>query len=169
MPLLSPRGVGFNSVKQLIRRFSANRETERSEVISIEDLDVPPWQRQIVWNEDEMGLLAHSIINRYPIGMIILWKKPNGIRVPIDGRQRLTAIRQFYEGNVAIPALPGVSPDLRNKKYRLFPGDQDRGFVELSMSHKELFEDYELSMVQYEDIDEEKAMDIFVMLQGARA
>jgi len=169
VPLLSPKGVGFRSVKRLIARMNANRDNERHELISVDDLDVPPWQRQIVWNDDEMGLLAHSIINNYPIGMMILWQKEDGIRVPIDGRQRLTAIRAFYDGKVAVPALPGVNPSLRNAKFRLLPGDADRGYHELTFEYRENFEDYELSLVQYENIAEELAMDIFVMLQGGKS
>lgn len=169
MPLISPRGVGFHSIKHLNNRFNANRETERSEVISIDDIDVPAWQRQIVWNNEEMGLLAFSIINNYPIGMIILWKKPDAIRVPIDGRQRLTAIRRFYEGHVAIPSLPLIPTNFHNKKYKLLEGDTERGYSELDIHHKEVFDDYELSMVQYEEINEALAMDIFVMLQGGKS
>jgi len=169
MPLLSPRGVGFRSIKHLINRLYANRETERHELISVDDIDVPEWQRQIVWTSEEMGLLVYSIIRNYPIGMIILWNKPDGIRVPIDGKQRITAIRRFYEGDLALPSLPAIPRELWNKKYTLLDGDQEKGFSQLSTAEKEVFEDFELSMVQYENIDESVAMDIFVRLQGGKS
>ena len=169
MPLLSPRGVGFRSIKHLINHLNVNRETERHELISVDDIDVPSWQRQIVWSPEEMGLLAYSIINNYPIGTIILWVKPDGIRVPIDGRQRITAIRRFYEGQISIPPLPAVQRDFWSKKYRLLENDEEQGFKELETRFKDIFDDFELSMSQYENINEDIAMDIFVRLQGGKS
>lgn len=169
MSLNSPRPVEFRSIKQLINRFNANRETERNLLISTNDFDVPHWQRQIVWTQDDMGLLAYSIIQNYPIGMMVLWKKKDGIRVPIDGRQRLTAIREFFEGRVAIPALKGIREEFKNAKYTLLEGDEEQGFRSLDMKHREIFEDYEPHIVQYDEIDEPTAMDIFVKLQAGKS
>ena len=168
MTLNSPTPVEFNSIKQLINRFYENRETHPKKVISVDDLDVPSWQRDIVWTDEEKGLLAYSIIQNYPIGMIVLWRKENGIRVPIDGRQRLYAIRAFYEGKVAIPSLIVIPESLRNKKYKLNERDSESGFSLLDLEQREIFDDYNLSMVFYDDISEVQAMDIFVKLQGGK-
>lgn len=169
MTINSARPVEFRSVKQLGNRMNANRDTELHKLISTEDYDVPSWQRQIVWNAEDMGLLAYSIIQNYPIGMVVLWKKPNGVRVPIDGRQRLTAIRRFQAGHVAIPDLPGIEENLRNAKYQLLDGDEAAGIKLLGMEQREIFDDYEPSIVEYEGIDEATAMDIFVKLQGGKS
>ncbi|HXH37141.1 MAG TPA: DUF262 domain-containing protein [Thermoanaerobaculia bacterium] len=169
MNLTSPRLVEFRSIKQLLNRFSANRKTERGRVISFDELDVPPWQRQIVWTPEDMGLLAYSIINNYPIGMLILWRRPDGIRVPIDGRQRLRAIRAFAEGQIAIPTLKHIPSDLHNAKYKLIAGDEKKGCHLLDLTYREAFEDYEPAIWQYDEIDERTAMDIFVKLQGGKS
>ncbi|GAA4735964.1 GmrSD restriction endonuclease domain-containing protein [Flavisolibacter ginsenosidimutans] len=166
---LEPKSTGFRSIKNLMNKINANRDLEKATVVSVDDDDVPAWQRQIVWNEVEMGLLAYSILMGYPIGVIILWQKPDGVRVPIDGRQRLTAIKEFFNGNVAIPNLPKVNETFRNKKYKLHNGDLEKGFIAVTSKEKDLFEDYELNIIQYENIDEETAMDIFVMLQGGKS
>jgi len=168
MPTNTPRPVEFRSIKQLNNRLNANRETERNKLISVDELDVPSWQRQIVWSPEDMGLLAFSLINNYPIGMIILWGKPDGIRVPIDGRQRLTAIRAFAEGQIAIPPLRHIPAEFQNAKYKLLEGDEERGYHLLDMAYREIFDDYEPSIREYDDIDEQTAMDIFVKLQGGK-
>src|SRR5882724_12415039 len=116
MSLNSPWPVEFRSIKQLLNRFNANRDTERKSVISTADFDMPTWQRQIVWSPEDMGLLIYSIIQKYPIGMIILWRKSDGLRVPIDGRQRLTSIREFAEGHIAIPAFRTIPDEFKNTK-----------------------------------------------------
>jgi len=146
---------------------NANRVSERGTLISAEEIDVPSWQRQLVWSDEDMGLLAFSILNNYPIGMLVLWRRSDGLRVPIDGRQRLNAIRRFAEGTVAIPALRHVPLEFQNKKYRLLEGD-DEGAL-LGLEYREQFDDYELSILQYDEIDERTAMDIFVKLQGGKS
>jgi len=37
-------------------------------------IKIPQFQRQFVWDEDDIRALIDSIINNYPIGSIILWK-----------------------------------------------------------------------------------------------
>jgi hypothetical protein len=166
---LEPRSPGFNNVKNLINRLNANRKTEKEFLISVEDEDVPPWQRQVVWTDDEMGLLIYSIIRSFPIGIIILWKKSNKIRVPIDGRQRITAIRKFYDGAVAIPDLPIVEDKYKKKKYKLLQGDLERGYSKLSTQDIDNFDDYTIKCMEYDGISEKIAMSIFVMLQGGKS
>jgi len=165
---LTPTSADFRTVKKLNGRLDLNRDTDRDILVSICDLEVPKWQRQVVWTSDEMGLLAYSIIINYPIGMLILWKKSDGVRVPIDGRQRMTAIKLFYEGKVAIPAIQGIPGKYHNKKYKLLEGDDTERYGELDLEDKESFDDYELSIKQYDGLDEEKAMDIFIRLQGGK-
>lgn len=167
--MLDPKSPGFSNIKHLIRRIEANPYTDSDKVVSVKDSDVPAWQRQTVWSEDEMGLLAYSIIRQYPIGIVILWQKDSGIRVPIDGRQRLTAIYEFFKGNVAIPDLPSVEKEYRKKKFTLQSGDKEKGFTELEILDKEYFEDYQLKCVEYQGLSESVAMDIFVMLQGGKS
>lgn len=162
-----PRKVEFNSLKKLASRMRAvNLDSNR---ISVDDADVPPWQRNTVWTGEEMGLLALSVLLNYPIGLVILWRKPNGIRVPIDGRQRLTAIQQFFAGQVAIPDYPGVPEGLKNKKYLLLPDDNTDRYSQLSLEDREEFDDYEPQIVEFEHIDESTAMDIFIRLQGGKS
>lgn len=169
MSKLDPRTPGFSNVKNLINKINADRKAEIDSVVSVSDKDVPSWQRQIVWTEDEMGLLVYSIIRSYPIGMIILWRKPIGLRVPIDGRQRISAIKDFYDGKIAIPDLPIVEDRYKKKKYKLLDGDKEKGFTELSSTDKDAFEDYPLQCLEYYNIDEKTAMSIFVMLQGGKS
>lgn len=51
-----------------------------------------------------------------PIGIVLSWKKENGVRVPIDDRQRLSAIDAFFSGRVAIPEMSSVPVEYRKKK-----------------------------------------------------
>jgi len=79
---------------------------------------LPSFQRQYVWDEDDIRDLIDSIINNYPIGTIILWKpsnvsiseidpfsrplidvkdrKPAETFYVIDGQQRLTSLLLLF-------------------------------------------------------------------------
>ncbi len=79
---------------------------------------LPSFQRQYVWDEDDIKDLIDSIINNYPIGIVILWKPSNAsvseidpFSKPlldvsganhqekyyvIDGQQRLTSLLLLY-------------------------------------------------------------------------
>lgn len=79
---------------------------------------LPSFQRQYVWDEDDVRDLVDSIINNYPIGTVILWKpsnistsetdpfsrplidsmvkKPSEIFYVIDGQQRLTSLLLLF-------------------------------------------------------------------------
>ena len=163
----TPRPVEFRSLKHLLRRMHADRDAIPRELISVDEADLPHWQRQLVWTPDEMGLLCYSILRGYPIGQIILWRKNDGIRVPIDGRQRLTAIKRFFEGHIALPDLPHISSKYRGKKYLL--GESDSSETMLSTISRDDFDDYEPAILEYSEIDEDIAKDIFVKLQGGKS
>lgn len=67
------------------------------------DLDVPEFQREFVWEPDQVKKLAESLYLDYPIGSFLLWDSPdysqsktaNG-KAPslwiVDGQQRITAL-----------------------------------------------------------------------------
>ena len=149
MPV-APHPSAFNVVSQLYSRLVEDDE----ERVSVDDSYVPEWQRRQVWNAEQQGWLALSILQRYPIGLIILWKKPDGVLVPIDGRQRITAIQQFRQNLVRTPDFEWVPNEYRAKTYE-----------ELTLRQREAFNGYGLQIVQYDDLPEEQAMDIFVRLQ----
>ncbi|RLG19095.1 hypothetical protein DRN63_00375 [Nanoarchaeota archaeon] len=90
----------------------------------IEDISnymLPSFQRRFLWDEDDILKLLDSIKNGYPIGNVILWKKPENVEIEeidplskplirtikkdasstyfvIDGQQRLTSLLLAFNG-----------------------------------------------------------------------
>jgi hypothetical protein len=62
-----------------------------------------------------------------------------------------------------------VLPEFHNKKYQLLDGDQKRGFMGLEVDHLDAFDGYEPALVQFDDIDEDTAMDMFSRLQWGKS
>jgi len=106
---------------------------------------LPSFQRQYVWDEDDIKDLIDSIINNYPIGTIILWKpsnpslteidpfskplidtdskKPTETFYVIDGQQRLTSLLllfknwELFRGGEKIKCEIPIAYNPTNKKF----------------------------------------------------
>lgn len=106
---------------------------------------LPSFQRQYVWDEDDIKDFIDSIINNYPIGTIILWKpsnissreldafsnslldvtgeKPSEIFYVIDGQQRLTSLLllfkdwKIHRGGEEIKCEIPITYNPTNKKF----------------------------------------------------
>jgi hypothetical protein len=106
---------------------------------------LPSFQRQYVWDEDDIKDLIDSIINNYPIGTIILWKpsnsslteidpfskplldvdgkKPAETFYVIDGQQRLTSLLLLFKdweisrGGEKIKCEVPIAYNPTNKKF----------------------------------------------------
>lgn len=67
------------------------------------NVDIPEFQREFIWDPDQVKLLAESLYRNYPIGSLLLWnssdyqeaKGPQGTQASlwiVDGQQRTTAL-----------------------------------------------------------------------------
>jgi hypothetical protein len=80
--------------------------------IENKDLVLPEFQRDFVWNEDDVKKFIQSLYKNYPTGSLLIWKtltppklrgdhKPSDnvyTRVLLDGQQRLTTLYLFIKG-----------------------------------------------------------------------
>lgn len=58
----------------------------------------PSWQRDGVWPVERKPALIESLINGIPIPEITLWLRPDGVMDVVDGKQRLSAILDYMNG-----------------------------------------------------------------------
>lgn len=65
----------------------------------------PPYQRGQVWTRAQKIALIESVMTGTPIPAIIVNRRTRaGTRYVIDGLQRITAYREWLEGNLLVPA-----------------------------------------------------------------
>ncbi|KAB2714349.1 DUF262 domain-containing protein [Brucella intermedia] len=85
--------------------------------ISIGDIRIPAFQREYVWEADQVAFLLDSIYKGFPIGTIILWKTDNRLNTEkklgsftlpepqkdypvnyvLDGQQRITSLFSVFQ------------------------------------------------------------------------
>ncbi|KAI8988352.1 hypothetical protein BDF20DRAFT_855246 [Mycotypha africana] len=139
-----------------------------------------PYQRDIVWNAEKMGDLVDSVLNNYYIPPLLFAVRlaVNGkfIRVVIDGKQRLAAIRRFMKNLVAYVDTssgktinryylddPTISENDTEAERALRNNIKPTHF--LTPEQFDTFNDFEFVAVEYADIAEEDEFNIFSRVQ----
>lgn len=75
----------------------------------------PDFQRDFVWEKDKQSRLIESILMRIPLPVFYVAEDDEGLLIVVDGRQRLTTLKRFLEGELALD-LPD-RPELDRKRF----------------------------------------------------
>jgi len=79
---------------------------ELVEMVENGEIDVPEFQREFVWSNNQVRDLAESIYKSYPIGLLVFYKIPSQLRSQnkrywvLDGQQRLLSLVLIMKGQV---------------------------------------------------------------------
>jgi Protein of unknown function DUF262 len=100
---------------------SISRDIEQGRIsLSIE------YQRKYVWDSGKASRLIESLLLNVPIPVCYFAEDQNGDYEVIDGLQRLTTIKNYLDGTLALSGLSVLS-ELDGKKFKdLAPRDQRR-------------------------------------------
>lgn len=75
----------------------------------------PDFQREFVWNGEKQSRLIESILMRIPLPVFYVAEDEHGHLIVVDGRQRLTTLKRFIDGELALD-LPD-RPELHKKRF----------------------------------------------------
>ena len=76
----------------------------------------PDFQRDFVWERDKQSRLIESVLMRIPLPVFYVADDTEGLLIVVDGRQRLTTLQRFLEGQLSLD-LPD-RPELNKKKFK---------------------------------------------------
>ncbi|MBR5949537.1 MAG: DUF262 domain-containing protein [Clostridia bacterium] len=79
-----------------------------------------PFQRQQIWTTDKSSSLIESVIMNVPIPPLYFAEEENGDWLVVDGLQRLSSIRKYYDNEFALTKLE-VLTELNKLKYKDLP------------------------------------------------
>lgn len=97
------------------------------EIVRSADYNLQPsFQRRPRWSREKQSRLIESLIMNVPIPPIFLYEAEFGRYEVMDGRQRLTAINDYYAGNYALTGLREWS-ELNGRSYSRLPEQVRRG------------------------------------------
>ncbi len=97
------------------------------DVVQSSDYNLQPdFQRRPRWSREKQSRLIESLILNVPIPPVFLYEQEFGRYEVMDGRQRLTAISQFYGNEFSLQGLK-LWPELNERKYSELPEQVRRG------------------------------------------
>jgi len=130
----------------------------------------PEYQREVVWTEQRMIHLIDSLFNNYYVPPLIFKVIP-GVkegtnerrkwRTCIDGKQRLTTIQRFFDGEI-----PYIDKK-RNKWYYRDPSNSTTKTSKrvLSDEQREFIDNVQIVNIEFEFLDPEQEEDMFQRVQ----
>ncbi|PWN49428.1 hypothetical protein IE53DRAFT_145980 [Violaceomyces palustris] len=167
-----PRQINFG---KLLRPSRANRYTIGDLYSKLKDkhIDIEPeYQRTAVWPDSKSSALIESIYRHYYVPPILFSTRYDEIGLQkftcIDGKQRITAIAKFIEGE--IPVIEPVS----NKRFwfkEYFEKEEDGKKVKvkrnpvIAQAQKQRFLNESITAVEYDDLTEGEERDMFSRVQ----
>ncbi|KZF20883.1 hypothetical protein L228DRAFT_249713, partial [Xylona heveae TC161] len=127
----------------------------------------PDYQRGVVWNESRMSALIESFIENFYVPPVIFnvvrladeGDEARYKRICVDGKQRLTSIREFLAGNIPIRDKHG------RKWYYVDNGNGKSGRRVLPESAKHQFRNKSVVCYEYQDMGREHEEDLFARVQ----
>lgn len=117
--------------------------------------EIPDWQRESVWDKKKKQRLLDTILRGWRLPKLYLLKtssEPEEYEV-LDGQQRLTAIWEFFDGDLELSEETAI----------LFGGV--KLYENLPDMLSDAFDDYELDYDEITEADEEEQKEFFQRLQ----
>lgn len=107
----------------------------------------PFYQRRSRWDEERQSKLIESFIMNIPVPPIFLYEKEFNQYEVMDGQQRITAIKNFYDNNLILKGLERW-PELNGRSYKQLPSKIKAGIDRRTITSIVLLKE---SMMQNED------------------
>jgi len=125
------------------------------------DLDAK-YQRKFVWTRENMKLLIDSIIKGYSINAIHFTVDNKFKYVCLDGKQRLTTIKNFINNDVTWTSDDGIEYYFSKNK------DNKKKAQVMSEAQQNEFLNQNVVIIIYKNLTEEEQLEIFKRIQGGR-
>lgn len=93
----------------------------------------PFYQRRPRWKADKQSLLIESFIMNIPVPPVFLYERDYNSYEVMDGQQRITALRDFYEGNFELEGLKRW-PEINGRTYQTLPDKIQQGLDRRSIT-----------------------------------
>ena len=139
--------VAFNTreftIEILVSKYLKDIDTGNNELF------VPDYQREFVWDEERQSKLIESIILGLPIPLIFLTEKQDGKLEIIDGSQRIRTLSAFLENELILKGLEKI--DLLN----------NLSFKDLHISRQRKIKNIPIRTIVLSNIDDEVKTDLF--------
>jgi len=118
------------------------------------------YQRDVVWSIEQRSDVINSIIQNYPIGILLFNNdnKKTFTKICMDGKQRLTSIKQFMNNEFCF------HNDYTNEN--IYYSENKIDGRKLKLKGKNIFDNYTVSLQIYNDLNYSIQCDMFSRIQN---
>lgn len=110
-----------------------------------DDIDLnPDFQRNLVWDNSRKSALIESILLGIPIPVFYFAESKSGRYHVVDGLQRLSTIKQFFNNEFSLKKLEHLKEECNGKYYREISKDGKKKFKALDRKHTRRLENAQL-------------------------
>ncbi|KAL5507364.1 hypothetical protein ACEPAH_6820 [Sanghuangporus vaninii] len=126
----------------------------------------PPYQRAVVWSREKQMTLIESIFRNFYIPPVLFYVRTElddpdlPVRVCMDGKQRLSSIQAFFDGQI-----PYKDPVTKKLFYYTVPSSQTGKKLLIPPKYKQIFASKHITCVEFSDIGPAVERDIFQRVQ----
>lgn len=119
-----------------------------------EGLETEGFQRDFVWNKNQMDQFIESILIGYPIPGIFLVEQDDLKLLVLDGQQRLTTLKYFMEGSYPTYNSKGEKTDKDFKLTHISDEFKDKTYKTLDPQHRRMLNNTNIAAVVVRTIPE---------------
>ena len=121
------------------------------------DLD-PPYQRNVVWDDDKKQNFIDSVMKNWNPHPIIFNILPDGKKICIDGKQRLTSLKMFYKNKIYWKC--------DDEKYYYNDNEKHKDSSKLTAPLLNDFRNSKIIIVEYENLSYAEQLELFNRIQN---
>jgi hypothetical protein len=122
----------------------------------------PSYQRDVIWSDSKQSYFIDSVMKGIVPHPIIFSVDDVGKKTCVDGKQRLTSIKKFYNNEIAVEfdeTRYYYSDDSNDDKI-------DDNFDILTKQQQSIFNNAQLQIIKYTDLTDSEQIELFKRIQN---
>ena len=123
-------------------------------------------QRGYEWDKKRASLLISSLISGYPVPPFFAAKGDDGKYDMLDGKQRMTSIRKFYDGEFALVDIPPVTIEVGGTEMELDINGYK--YEDLDVDVKDELDSASLTIYYFDGITDDEVNEMFYRLNSGK-
>jgi hypothetical protein len=150
---------------------------ERTNSIETKIILDPPYQRNVVWNDNNKGAFIDSVLLGIAPSNIIFNTDTEGRYICIDGKQRLSSLKEFKANNVYVESENDNKitrtyfsklPEEKKKDVIYDEKGKEVIYTILTQPQKNLFNQMTIPIITYKELSYEDQINIFSRIQNGK-
>lgn len=124
-------------------------------------------QRGYEWDKKRVSLLVHSLLSGYPVPAFYSAKGEDGKYDMLDGKQRMTSLLKFYDGEIALVDMPPITREVGGVEMEV-----DLNGMKYSDLDEDIRDDLDsasLTVYYFDGITDDEIAEMFFRLNNGKA